>query len=73
MTICTYSFHSKCTHKHGNTTRFSFHCAQSMTRQHEPQKLADNSKHRDKESMACFPCEGWLHITVFVGIEHGFS
>lgn len=57
-------YHSKYNYKRSDTTRFTFHCAQSMTRQHEPQKLVDASKHRDKESMVSFPCDGWLHITV---------
>lgn len=64
--ICTHRYHSKYDYKRGvgDTTRFMYNCAQSKSRQHDPNKHADESKHRDKESMTSFACDGWLHLTV---------
>lgn len=65
------SYHSKFEPKesNGNATRFMFHCAQLSARQKKPQKSEDLSKHRDKEAMLSFDCEGWLHITVWDGSD----
>jgi hypothetical protein len=42
-----------------------YHCAQNTLRQHAPSKnLKENAKHRNKDSMDTFECQGWLHITL---------
>jgi hypothetical protein len=47
------------------TTRFMYHCAQTVSRQHKPKKAQrDGAKSRDKIAMDAFACKGWLHITV---------
>ncbi|RDX41781.1 hypothetical protein OH76DRAFT_1329872, partial [Lentinus brumalis] len=41
-----------------------YHCAQNAARQKVPKKLPDETKHRDRESMESFDCNGWLSIAV---------
>ena len=55
-----------------------YHCAQNKHRQHKVKKnQADGVKHRDKDQMDTFDCDGWLHINiwedsdiVFVKLKH---
>ena len=56
-------YHSAYRKKREPATRFMFHCAQTVTRQHKPKK-GDNCKTRDKDRMYTFECRGWLHITI---------
>ncbi|KAI0753626.1 hypothetical protein C8Q74DRAFT_1211024 [Fomes fomentarius] len=41
-----------------------YHCAQYAKRQKASKKVEDSDKHRDKEAMDSFDCDGWLSITV---------
>lgn len=49
-------------------SRFMYHCAQIVTRQHNQKKgRHEGAKLRDKERMDTFKCNGWLHITIMEG------
>lgn len=41
-----------------------YHCAQYAKRQKASRKVVDSSKHRDKEAMDTFECDGWLSVSV---------
>jgi hypothetical protein len=50
-----------------------YSCAQLCTRQHKPKKSSkEDVIHRAKGRMDAFACDGWLHITLFVGSTEVF-
>ncbi|KAM6491726.1 hypothetical protein JOM56_012766 [Amanita muscaria] len=67
-----FTMHSLYDHKRMSGTRFMYHCAQSKTRQHDSQKSDNQTKHRDKESMTAFQCNGWIYITLYEGSPVAF-
>ncbi|TBU40260.1 hypothetical protein BD309DRAFT_870600 [Dichomitus squalens] len=69
-----FIYHSSRTPKmsNGAETTYMYHCAQNSKRQRKPQKVPDASKHRDKEAMDGFPCQGWLSVTVTDGSDSLF-
>lgn len=48
----------------GNSARYIYHCVQLDKRQQESKKVDDAQKHRDRECMQTYSCNGWLNITV---------
>lgn len=63
------SFHrySGCySHKKGDgrSARYRYSCVQLDKRQQESKKVEDARKHRDRECMQTYSCNGWLNITV---------
>lgn len=62
--LLRYHSHKGVKGLNGHAHQYKYHCAQVSSRQHKPRKVEDEKKHRDRESMATFDCNGWLKITM---------
>ncbi|KAF9476024.1 hypothetical protein BDN70DRAFT_935408 [Pholiota conissans] len=66
-----FVYHSQYTQKRSDSTRYRYHCAQNSERQKSSKKSAkEGVKHRDKEQMKSFDCNGWLNIKVWDDCSH---
>lgn len=61
-----FSYHSRYVQKKTASMRYIYHCTQNKDRQQKSKKITkEGVKQRDKEAMAAFNCNGWLHITIW--------
>lgn len=72
LIILITSYHSTFAPARDNKIqRIKYHCSQSKSRQKQPSKVTNESKHRDRGQMTTFDCKGWIMIDIRADLNSG--